>query len=119
MKLSRHKYQAQPTTVDGIRFASKKEARRYSELKLLERAGEIRDLELQPRYPMGTDADPVLIRSKGYPNGRRVTYVADFRYYDTREARVIVEDTKGVDTPASRIKRAFVEWQYRIEVVIL
>ena len=88
-------------------------------MKLLERSGAILDLELQPRYPLGTDAEPVLIRSKGYPNGRRVCYVADFRYYDTREARVIVEDTKGFDTPAARLKRAFTEWQYKIEVVVL
>ncbi len=42
------KYRAQPTIVDGIRFHSKGEARRYQELRLLERAGEITNLELQP-----------------------------------------------------------------------
>ena len=45
-----HKYNAIPTTVDGIRFASKREARRYLELKLLQKAGHISDLELQPRF---------------------------------------------------------------------
>jgi dsDNA-binding SOS-regulon protein len=64
------KYGAVRTEVDGISFASKKEARRYSELKLLERAGEIADLQLQPRFPLTV-------------NGVRVcTYVADFQYRD-------------------------------------
>lgn len=115
----RNKFGAVPTWCDGIRFASAKEAARYGELKLLERAGEITDLELQPVFRFGTDANPVRIRSKGFPNGRRASYIADFRYYDRREARVIVEDTKGLDTPLSRFKRALVEWQFNIEVVIL
>ena len=43
----RHKYSARPTEVDGIRFDSKAEARRYTELRTLEKAGEISHLELQ------------------------------------------------------------------------
>ena len=44
------KYGAIRTTVDGVTFASKAEARRYAELKLLEQAGEIKGLELQPKF---------------------------------------------------------------------
>ncbi len=109
---------ARKTEVDGIVFDSAREARRYSELKLLEKAHEITDLELQPRYSLGTDADPVKIRSKGFPNGRRCSYKADFRYFDNATGEVIVEDSKGHDTDTARLRRAFVEWQYKIRVVL-
>ena len=48
--MARNKYGARKTVIDGITFDSKREAIRYQELKLLERAGEIKDLELQPKY---------------------------------------------------------------------
>jgi len=114
---TRSKYNAKPTTVDGIRFASKAEARRYGELKLLERAGEIRNLELQPLYPIIINSAPVKIRSKGYPNGRDVVYIGDFRYFSGN--KTIVEDVKGADTPVSRLKRALVEAIYSVRVVIV
>ena len=47
-----NKFGAVPTTVDAIRFASKKESRRYLDLKLMEKAGLIRDLECQPKFPI-------------------------------------------------------------------
>ena len=116
---NRNKFRAQKTVVDGITFDSKREAKRYGELRLLERAGDICDLELQPRYWLGTDDDPVLIKSKGYPNGRRVSYRADFRYYDKRDGWVVVEDCKGFDDARARLRRAFVEWQYKIEIRLI
>lgn len=113
----KNKYRAQPVTVDGIRFDSKAEARRYSALKLLEKAGEISELELQPVFPLAIDGKPVLIRSQGYPNGRQAKYIGDFRYLDRSGARV-TEDVKGVDTPESRLKRAIVEAQYGIRIAV-
>lgn len=116
----RQKYNAKRTIVDGIVFDSKREAKRYSELKIMERAKLIRDLKLQPRYPLlGFDGCPILIKSKGYPNGRRAVYVADFKYYDVSARQVVVEDVKGVDTPMSRLKRAIVEATYKIEIKLL
>jgi len=50
--MAQNKYHNQPVTIDGIRFASKREGKRYSELKLLEQAGSITDLKLQPRFPI-------------------------------------------------------------------
>ena len=114
-----HKYNAKRCEADGFKFASMKEARRYGELKLLLKAGWITDLELQPRFYLGTADDPVLMRSNGFPKGRRACYVADFKYYDTALKREIVEDVKGFDTATSRLKRALVEWQYKIRVEIL
>lgn len=80
------KYRNIPTEVDGIKFASKREAVRYSQLKLLERAGEISELKLQPRYPLTV-------------NGLHVcTYVGDFEYRDHNTVQIVTEDAKGVRT---------------------
>lgn len=112
-----NKYSAQPEWVNGIRFASRREAKRYRQLLLLARAGEIINLELQPKFPLGTDEAPVLLRSARYPNGRRASYFADFAYLEKGER--VVEDTKGMDTPLSKLKRAVVEAQYGIRIVII
>lgn len=88
-----NKFNAHRTTVDGITFDSKKEAKRYGELRLLEKAGEIRNLELQPKFPL-------------IVNGVKVcTYIADAAYFE-KNARV-VEDVKSgpTKTAAYRIKR--------------
>lgn len=103
------KYRNQPTIVDGIRFASKKEARRYIYLKALEREGEIEKLMLQPRYPLEV-------------NGLHVcTYVADFVYVDNRDAlrRSVVEDAKGVKTPEFILKAKLFHALYGREVQIV
>ncbi len=100
------KYKNVPTEVDGIRFASKKEARRYGELKLLEKAGEIRDLKLQPRYPLSTD-----MKRLGY-------YVADFCYC-MKSGAVVVEDVKSPATrknPLYRWKKRHFEAEYCIPI---
>lgn len=114
-----HKYHAMPTTVDGIRFASRREARRYRVLKILVRAGQISHLELQPRFPLGTDSAPVMLRSRRYPKGRRAAYFADFKYRDVWTGDWVIEDAKGIDTPVSRLKRAIVEVQYGIRIVLI
>lgn len=99
-----HKYHAVATVVDGHRFPSKREAARYLELKMMQKAGEIRDLDLQPRYP-------IVI------NGVKVcTYIADFRYVDVAKGLQIVEDSKGVRTEGYRIKRKLVLAVHGIEI---
>jgi len=97
-----HKYKAVRTEVDGISFASKKEARRYGELKLLERAGEIQSLKLQPRYPLWCDNK--ILKTV---TGREYVYVADFAYVEKGE--MIIEDTKGMKTELYKLKRAIME----------
>lgn len=97
------KYRAEPTTVDGIRFASKREAARYRELRLMEQAGHIRGLELQPRYPMVVNGLTVCV------------YVADFRYV-AADGRAVVEDVKGVRTPAYVIKSKLLKALHGVEV---
>lgn len=100
--MRRNKFGAVPTVVDGVRFASKKEARRYVELKLLQKAGEIGRLELQPKFPIVV-------------NGMKIcAYIADFRYWC--HGRPVVEDAKGVKTPVYRLKKKIVEAQYGIAI---
>ena len=95
----RGKFNAVRTEVDGVKFASKKEAARFSELALLNKAGEISDLKLQPRFPCVV-------------NGIKVcTYVADFEYINL-DGEVIVEDSKGFKTPMYRLKKKLFEAIY-------
>lgn len=116
---SGRKFGNEPELVDGHRFDSQAEANRYRDLKLLAQAGEIEALELQPRFALVVGERPVLIKSKGFPNGRRASYRADFRYLDKRTGRVVVEDVKGHDTSESRLRRALVEAIYGVEVVVI
>ncbi len=89
--IGRSKYRAIRTTVDGVTFASKAEAARYSELKLLERSGYITGLILQPRFPLIVDGKKIC------------SYVADFGYQD-KSNRHVIEDVKGVQTPVYKLK---------------
>lgn len=92
------KYNARPTVVDGIRFDSMAEARRYGELRLMEQAGEIRHLDTHPRFHL---LDTLRRDGKTY---RAVRYEADFRYTETATGNTIVEDVKGVETPVFKLK---------------
>ena len=100
--MAQSKYRAVRTTVNGLEFASQKEARRYQALLLLERAGQIRDLELQPRFPC--HVNDLLV----------CTYVADFRYAEN--GAWIVEDVKGMKTDVYRIKAKLVKAIYGITI---
>ena len=109
-----NKYRNIKTEFDGIKFDSLKEARRYQELKLMERAGEITDLELQRKFmliPVQYEATSEMIKrgkNKGYYKKKLVekelTYIADFVYKD-KSGKQIVEDVKGVKTKEYRIKK--------------
>ena len=108
-----HKYGAKATVVDNIRFASKREAARYAELKLLEKAGEISNLELQPVYPL-------VVRDRVHHSEATTIgkYTADFRYREGPQGLLVVEDVKSsaTKTTAYRLRKKFVEAQYGIEI---
>jgi hypothetical protein len=107
---ARSKYRAQPTEVDGIRFHSKAEARRYLELKLLEKAGEVKELELQPKFPLYAP-------SKSWGKHELVAiYVADFRYRKGPRGLLVIEDVKGMKTPVYRLKKKWFEAQYGLSI---
>ena len=118
------KYRNIKVECDGIHFDSKRERVRYQELKLLERAGEIKDLTLQPQVKFCVGGRKVVIRSKGYPNGRQVGYKADFRYTDCRTGQEVWEDVKAKVIKGKRhavsrdypLRKAFLEAIYGIQV---
>ena len=100
----RHKYGAVKVTVDSIKFDSKKEAKRYQELKMLERAGKIQDLELQPSFIL---QDRFTYEGKTI---RAITYVADFKYRVGDD--IIIEDAKGFKTEVFNIKAKIFKSKY-------
>lgn len=94
------KYRNKKTVIDGMTFDSKKEARRYSELLLLERTGAIHNLKMQVKYVLiPSQRDPVT----GKVIERECAYKADFVY--TENGETVVEDTKGFRTKDYIIKR--------------
>lgn len=108
------KYRNKKVVVAGHRFDSKKEAQRYLMLKARQDAGEISNLELQPVFRLKVGDRPLLIRSKGYPNGRQAKYTADFAYWDHAQEKRVVEDckSKATRTEAYVLRKAIVEATY-------
>ena len=103
------KYHNAKTIVDGIKFDSRLEAERYEQLKILERAGVIMGLKLQPSFEL----IPTF-----YKNGktwRKTVYKADFSYIFCEDGRMIIEDVKGstaVITRVFRMKQKLFEYKY-------
>ena len=98
------KYGNRKVEVDGFLFDSKREANRYSELRLMQMAGVITELECQPRFDLYVN-DAYL----GF-------YRGDFRYVD-RKGNIVVEDVKGVRTPVYRLKKKLMKAIHSIDVV--
>lgn len=113
------------TTFDGIEHASQKEANRWCELKLLERAGKILDLDRQVKFTLipaqyEYEFDEV-VKAKGKkPKGKLVerecSYIADFVYIDAESGRLIVEDTKGFKTKDYVIKRKLMRYVHMVAI---
>jgi hypothetical protein len=90
---------AEQRTMDGRCYASKGEMNRCAELQLLQRAGLIRDLEIQPKF---------ILQPEYTYQGKKVPaliYIADFRYFDIQKNQRIVEDYKGHRTEVYLIKK--------------
>lgn len=107
--MRRNKFGAVKTEVDGITFDSKAEARYYGQLRLLERAGEIRSLRLQVPFEL---APAVVLGGRKRPALR---YLADF-VYETQTGVTVVADVKGAITESYRIKRHLMKALHGIEV---
>lgn len=101
-----NKYHAHKVKVDGITFDSKHEADRYQELKLLQKANEIYDLQRQVPY--------MLIEKSEY--GREIRYIADFVYRKGLN-EVVVEDAKGVRTKEYKLKKRLMAEKYGIIIL--
>ena len=94
--MNKNKYHAIPIVIDNIRFASKSEAKRYGQLKLLQMAGEIRWFTCQVPSNVGAG----------------VRYVSDFLILYA-DGRVEVEDVKGIETAMFKVKRKLFEAAYQ------
>lgn len=95
----KNKYKNEITYYKDIRFSSKKEMRRYIILKQLERAGIIKELELQPKFLL---LDTIHYKGKTYP---KTYYKADFKYFDNEKGKYIVEDVKSPITAKDKVYR--------------
>ena len=98
------KYHNKKVQVDMYVFDSIAESKRYKELKLLEQAREISELELQPRF---------LLQEGFKKNGktfRKIEYIADFQYIEN--GRLVIEDVKGKETEVFKLKRKLFEHEY-------
>ena len=130
MKQSKYKNK-KTRSFDGIEFDSIKECSHYHELKLLERAGEIKDLELQKAFVLIPAQYEYYERygKKGQrlKDGKRCiekscVYIADFTYIDTASGQTVVEDVKGYKDPSSAgfakfvIKRKLMLYVYGIRI---
>ncbi|MEO8297068.1 MAG: DUF1064 domain-containing protein [Burkholderiales bacterium] len=106
----KNKLGATKVTVGGIKFDSKAEARRYQELLLRQRAGDISDLELKPVYQL---VPAVVLDGRKKPPLR---YTPDFQYLCGGE--LVVEDVKGApSTDAFRIRKHLMRHVHGINVV--
>jgi len=103
------KYRNIKIEVDGIKFDSKAEYKRYTELKLFERVKNISDLELQVKFEL----QPSFVDGQGIKQ-RAITYVADFVYKENN--KIIVEDLKRVATAKDskyKIKKKMLLWLFK------
>ena len=94
-------------TIDGITFDSRREATRYADLKILQRAGVIGKIELQPSFQVAINGS-LFCR-----------YTADFSYYCKETDRVVIEDVKSTGTArdaAYRLRKKAAELAYRIKI---
>lgn len=99
-----NKYRNTPVVVDGIRFDSKRESIRWHVLRLLERAGDIRNLKRQVSFDLHVDAKKI------------GSWRADFTYMDMTTHEAVTEDVKGVATPLFKWKRKHFEAEYGCKI---
>lgn len=104
------KYHSIKTQIDGIAFDSKLEATRYCELKLLVKAGAIKDLRLQVPYELVPKHEIEGIKI------RATKYIADFVYWDNEKNIEVVEDTKGFKTAEYKRKKKQLKQRYGINI---
>nr|DAX75132.1 MAG TPA: Endonuclease [Caudoviricetes sp.] len=104
---SYNKYGNKKVIVDGHKFDSQKEALRYKKLKLMERAGVIKDLELQPTFELIPT-----IRTE-HETLRKTIYKADFKYFDVNADHEVVEDVKGFKTDVYKLKKKMLLHKYK------
>lgn len=105
MSRRRRKYGNKKKVIDGIKFDSIAEATYYSQMKMLKRAGEIRDFKMQVEYPLIERFEhPTRKRKSGKPSiVRGTSLIVDFVITD-KDGKEYVIDVKGMRTPVFNIK---------------
>lgn len=111
--MTRSKYGNRKVQADGYTFASQAEHRRYQQLMILERVGDIRAVRVHPRY---------LLQEAFVDNtGKRwsaIHYVADFEYYE--DGVIVVEEVKGAETAIWKMKKKmFLKRHYLLHLRII
>lgn len=109
------KYRSVKTEVDGITFHSKKEANYYGKLKLLKRAGEVINIDLQPPYEFLICYINPATGQKSYHDGK---YIADFRV-TYKDGSVEIIDVKGFSTDVFRRKQRIMKEIFGIEIKVV
>ena len=109
MTYRQSKYHSRKVTVDGITFDSVKEAKRWRELSLLERAGVIQNLQRQVKIELIPSQ-----RIGGKVVERAASYVADFVY--EQDGQTVWEDTKGFKTKDYILKRKLALFMHGIRI---
>lgn len=119
---SGNKYHSKKVEFDGLTFDSKREARRYQELDLLQQSGQITDLKRQVKYTLiPAQREPSTVGARGaIKQGklieRECSYLADFVYKVVETGQIVVEDTKGMRTKDYIIKRKLMLFVYGIQI---
>ena len=101
------KYKNKKVVYDGIKFDSQKEKNHYIGLKMLLKAGIIKDLELQKTFELQPSF------KKNGKTYRKITYKADFCYFNNKVDKYIVEDVKGFKTEVYKLKKKIFEYVYK------
>lgn len=120
MRRNRSKYGAKKIEIDGEIFDSKREAKRWQELRIQEDLGLISDLRRQVKFvliPAQREPDTVGARGgihRGKLIEREVAYYADFAYQQNGE--MVVEDVKGMRTEVYKVKRKLMLWVHGIRI---
>ena len=104
-----NKYHNKKVIIDGIKFDSEKEGNYYLKLKMLEKAGKIRDLRLQVPFVV---LETFKVDDRTY---RKTKYIADFTYFDDKD-KLHVIDVKGFHTNEYQLKKKLMAWKYGIEI---
>lgn len=104
VKRTRTKYRNKHCQINGIKFHSKAEAKRYLDLSLLQSVGEISDLKLQVPFQITIN------------NQKLCKYIADFTYM--KDGKLIVEDKKGVRTATFNLKKKLMKIVLGIDILV-
>lgn len=117
-----NKYGAKKITENGETFDSRKEYLRWVELNMMQRAGEITNLERQVKFVLiPAQREPDTVGPKGGKRKGKViekecSYIADFRYTDVWTGETVVEDAKGMKTEVYKIKKKLMLFRHGIRI---